>query len=557
MNIQKKAVPFGTAFLYTLLMLNQENIQKDYTHFSSGYQLALNMDIQIYISNNEPVRLLNELLEGLNYTKLLSTYSVKGRKSTVPPIIMFKILVYAYMNRTFSSREIERLCQRDIHFIWLLNGYPAPSHLTINRFRKDRLINGVMEDLFDQLVERLYDLNEIQFKNLFIDGTKIEANANRYSFVWLTSVTKNEAKLQLKIEKLLQEINGMYLTQYSFDPKAPLISLDACLLYLRGKVNEQSLEFVYGKGKRKTVLQRQVESLEEYIEKQIRYIAYKETIGEHRSSCSKTDADATFMRMKEDHMKNGQLKPGYNVQIGVEAEYIVHVGIFSVATDVTTLIPFLTSMEARFSRKYERIIADAGYESEENYVYLKRNNQKVFIKPTNYEQAKTKKFKAQIGKRENMRYDETNDYYVCSAERKLQPIEVKQRESKTGYRREVTIYEGENCTHCPLRSKCTQAKEGRNKRIEVSKNMIPLREESLQNIQSEEGIILRRNRSIQVEGAFGVLKEDYGFRKFLTRGKIHVMVEMLLLCFGYNVQKLHHKIQKGRCGHQLHTEKVA
>ena len=538
-------------------MLKKENIHQDYTTYSAGYQLSLTMDIQVYIAPHDPVRLLNQLLEGLDYKKLLSTYSDKGRNSVVPPVIMFKILVYAYMYRAFSSREIQRLCQRDIHFIWLLNGYPAPSHPSINRFRKQRLSNGVMEDLFDQLIERLHALDEIHFKNLFIDGTKIEANANRYSFVWLKSVTKNESKLHTKIEKLLQQINEMYLTTYQFNSTQPLDVLESCLMNLKQRVIEQSIEFVSGKGKRKTVLQRQVEALEDYIEKQNMYLTYQERIGEHRSSCSKTDVDATFMRMKDDHMKNGQLKPGYNVQIGVEAEYIVYVGIFSSANDVTTLIPFLTSMESRLSNTFERVIADAGYESEENYAYLKENHQKVFIKPLNYEASKTRKYKAQLGKRENMAYDELTDTYTCANGRVLKPIEVKSRESRTGYRKEVTIYECETCQDCPLRSKCTKAKEGNHKRIEVSKKMLSLRTESLENIQSEEGIILRKNRSIQVEGAFGVLKQDYGFRKFLTRGKVHVTVEMLLLCFGYNVQKLHNKIQNNRCGQQLHTQKVA
>lgn len=145
--------------------------------------------------------MLDYLLEGLNYTKLLSKYSDLGRNSSVPPSIMFKILVYAYMNRAYSSREIERLCQCDIHFLWLLQGYAPPSHNTINRFRKERLNDGVLKDLFDQLIEFLYQSKEIEFKNLFVDGTKIEANANRYSFVWRKTITKNEARLHLKIEK--------------------------------------------------------------------------------------------------------------------------------------------------------------------------------------------------------------------------------------------------------------------------------------------------------------------------------------------------------------------
>lgn len=115
----------------------------------------------------------------------------------------------------------------------------------------------------------------------------------------------------------------------------------------------------------------------------------------------------------------------------------------------------------------------------------------------------------------------------------------------------------EDCANYPLRSKCTQAKEGRDKRIEVSKKMISLREESLQHIQSEEGITLRKNRSIQVKRDSGVLKEDYSFRKFLTCGRVHVIVEMLLLCFGYNVQRLHNKIQQECYEHQHHTEQVS
>ena len=222
-----------------------------------------------------------------------------------------------------------------------------------------------------------------------------------------------------------------------------------------------------------------------------------------------------------------------------------------------TLIPFLDSLKGRLSRTFKQIIADAGYESEENYTYLKENHQKGFIKPLNYETLKTRKYKAQLGKRENMAYDELNDTYTCANGRTLKPIEVKIRESQTGYRKEVTIYECETCQDCPLRLKCTKAKEGNSRRLEVSKKMLWLRTESLKNIQSEEGILLRKNRSIQVEGAFGVLKQDYGFRKFLTRGKIQVTVELLLLCFGYNVQKLHKKIQSNRCGQQLHPGKVA
>lgn len=188
---------------------------------------------------------------------------------------MFKILVYAYMNRAYSSREIERLCQCDIHFLWLLQGYAPPSHNTINRFRKERLNDGVLKDLFDQLIEFLYQSKEIEFKNLFVDGTKIEANANRYSFVWRKTITKNEARLHLKIEKWLQSTNKAYLTEYIFDAQNPLQVLNQCLDFLNQKATDNKIEFVSGKGKRKTPIQRQIKTLKDMIEKQTRYSQYQ------------------------------------------------------------------------------------------------------------------------------------------------------------------------------------------------------------------------------------------------------------------------------------------
>ena len=180
----------------------------------------------------------------------------------------------------------------------------------------------------------------------------------------------------------------------------------------------QGVNFVYGKGRRKSKLQKYVEALIDFIEKQTRYDDYN-SIFNGRNSFSKTDHDATFMHMKEDHMKNGQLKPGYNVQIGVEGEYIVGVDISSERSDQLTFIPFLEKLEKNLGQKYEAIVADSGYESEENYTYLENNNQMAFIKPQTYEKSKTKKFKNDISKRENMQYNEEEDYYICAAGKKL------------------------------------------------------------------------------------------------------------------------------------------
>ena len=289
--------------------------------------------------------------------------------------------------------------------MWLLQGFKAADHNTISRFRTGRL-EPILDDLFNQFITKLYENNEIEFKNLFIDGTKIEANANKYTFVWKKSVSKNEIKL-------------------------------------------------------------------------------------------------------------GESLPA----------------------------------------KYKNIIADAGYESEENYVYLEKNNQKSFIKPQNYENMKKKKFKNNIGKRENMIYDEITDTYTCANNKKLKFIATTTRKSKSGYISKIKIYECENCDKCPIKSKCTKAKG--NKKLQVSPVFISKRNQSQNNITSDFGILARMNRSIQVKGAFGVIKENHNFRKFLTRGKKNVKVEFTLLALAYNLNKLHNKIQQNRLGVSFYTKAIA
>ena len=540
--------------MYNLSMINKKIIQKNYTKICEVYQLVIPIETGILIPEDDSVRLLSQILEELYYKKLNEAYSSQGRKPAVEPKILFKILVYAYMNDIYSSRKIEKACKRDINFMWLLQGRKAPDHNTIARFRSERLV-GIVDDLFNQLVEKLKNYGEVKFKNIFIDGTKIEANANKYTFVWKKSTDKFQAKLQENIKKIIKEINFEFKTDYIIsEPEAKIDYLQEILEFLYKNSKNDNIEFVHGKGKRKTKIQKFIETLLEFIEKQQKYDNYTKVF-DGRNSFSKTDKDATFMHMKEDHMRNSQLKPGYNMQIGVEGEYIVGIDISSERSDQLTFIPFLKKLREKLSQIFDSVIADAGYESEENYMYLESTGQNTFIKPQTYESMKKRSFKNNISKRENMNYDEVNDEYTCHNNKKLKVIYNKIRKSKSGYEASVTVYECEDCDSCQYKPKCTKAKG--NKKLSVSKKFIQKRLKSLENITSPEGIMLRTNRSIQVEGAFGVLKEDHGFRRFLTKGKNNVKTEFTLLCFAYNINKFHNKIQNDRCGILLHEIKAA
>lgn len=539
--------------LYNLIMQKTNTQHKNYTEFNGYYQLVLPLNFETLIPSDDSVRLLSQILEGLNYNKLYKAYSHTGRKPAVDPKILFKILIYAYMNNIYSTRKIEAACKRDINFMWLLQGNRAPDHSTIARFRKE-YIKDLVDDLFYQLVQFLYSLGEIRFENLFVDGTKIEANANKYTFVWKKVVNKNEAKMFIKIQSCVESINLTYMTNFSVNKDTLVYDIEKILKYFEEKKTKGQIQFVHGIGKRKSKLQRFTEELEVFYERQKNYNSHNEVF-EGRNSYSKTDIDATFMHMKEDHMRNSQLKPGYNVQIGVESEYITGVDVFQDRSDIATLIPFLKEMTAYLGNVYKNITADSGYESEENYLFLEENNQEYYIKPQTYEKWKKKSFKNDISKRENMIYNSEKDEYTCHNGKQLKVVGITHRTSASGYCSEVTIYECEDCTNCSYKSKCTKSQG--NRKMQVSKTFVEKRQKSYDNITSKKGIILRINRSIQVEGAFGVLKNDYQFNRFLTRGKNSVKTEFILLCIAYNINKLHNKIQNDRCGKHIHELKTA
>ncbi len=276
-------------------------------------QLILPLNLEIKLPDDDPVRLLDSICDELDYSELYKTYDRAWRK--YDPKMLFKLIVYGYIRGYYSCRDIEKACHRDICFMWLLNGNSVPDSATFARFQNERL-TSVIEKLFYQLILLLHDQGEIPFENIFVDGTKIEANANKYTFVWKSAIEKFSGKLSVKSERKLDEIKQRYSLNKDLNTVQTLKALNT-LSELYG------ITFTSGKGKHKTQLQKDIELLTEYIEKEEKYSQYLGLIGTNRNSMSKTDSDATFMHLKEDHMRNGQLKPAYNIQIGVESEYIV------------------------------------------------------------------------------------------------------------------------------------------------------------------------------------------------------------------------------------------
>ena len=385
--------------------------QRDFTLKSTkSQQLELAVGATYIIPDDAPVRKLWEVLEGMKITQVLH----EVRSSTANKLEKTAIWVFGAMNGIYSSRKLEEACRNDIRYMWLLDGKKVPDHTSLSRFRKDEL-SGILEEIFPQLLDYLNKTGETDEETVFIDGTKIEANANRYSFVWRKSVEKQQIKLKEKAEGLLENhtIEG-------------LRTLASELM--------QGINPVHGSGRRKSDEQKESEKITQIAKKLEQYQMSLDIMGEDRNSYSKTDHDATFMRMKDDHMRNGQLKAAYNLQLAVNSEYIVGYGVFSNRTDSGALIPLLDNMHGR----YASVTADAGYESFENYSYLEKNDIISYIKPTNYERRKKKS--SWIGRLENMVYDADTDSFTCKNSKTLRYDGMRSRKSGTGFERKTSLY---------------------------------------------------------------------------------------------------------------------
>ena len=462
----------------------------------------------------------------MDYKELYRAYSPKGRKSAVDPQVLFEVLVYGYLCGIYSSRKLEEACRYRVDFMWLLGDEKAPDHSTLARFRTGRC-REALEELFYQLVRKLEEMGETDHRTVFVDGTKLESRAGRYTFVWRKNVEKQLGKVKEQVRQ-----------------QTGLTTPEALASHLEDTV--QSIRFVHGSGKRKSPEQKSWENLHRLLERWRAYEQQLGVMGETRNSYAKTDEDATFMRMKEDHMRNGQLKPGYNVQIAVNSEYITGIEAFSDRADARTLKPFLRRLERFHQTRYEEVVTDAGYESLDNYLYLESTGQTCFMKPTNYDQKKSRKFQKQVGRVENMAYDPEEDSFTCAQGRKL-TLRRECTEQREGQLVSTAWYRCEDCTGCPCRSQCCRAKDPTQpKELRLQKTFWEKREQTTQRIVSKRGIHLRLCRSVQVEGAFGLLKSDFGFRRFLTRGRANIRAELFLLAMAFDLKKLWMKREHGR-----------
>jgi transposase len=503
-------------------------MQPVFKHHSVHQQELFPLNLNDLISENHSSRLIDSVVEKLDISEIISQYKGGGTSSYHPKMLL-KILFYGYLNNTYSCRKIAKAVKENIYFMWLSGGL-QPDFRTINDFRGQKL-KGSIEKLFSQLVEMMVDLELVSLEKQFIDGTKIEANAHKYSFVWKKSVEKNKERLQSKIDVVLAEISqaiesDLIHTDNQIDTKIDSQKLEEKIQ----AINTNSKAEFLNKKQKKIVQKLEKEQLPKLKE----YEQHLEILGD-RNSYSKTDNEATFMRMKEDHMMNGQLKAAYNIQISTENQIITHYSTHQTSTDFTTLEPHLEGFKNAYKKESKQVIADAGYGSEENYQLLENKEIEFFIPYNMYRIEQTRKHKKNLFHAQNLFYNQEQDFLICPIGQKMTKIYTKKSNTTTGFIQYQSVYQAINCEGCPMRGQCFKAQG--NRRIEINHNLQKLKTKARENLESELGKEIYAKRCIEPEPVFGNIKQNKGFKRFTLTKINKVNIEFGLIAIAHNFSK--------------------
>ena len=509
--------------------------------YNTPYQLKLPLEIEKIIEISDPVYTFCEVLNQIDLKRYLVIKENRTGRKRFDSETLLKVILFAFMEHGYVSvREIEKLCKTDIRFMWLLQDNDAPSFMTIDNFMNHCLSESI-GDIFIEINKYIFEQENVDLNHVYIDGTKLVANANKYSWVWKKSNIKNRKKTFDKVTALLEEINNEIIYQgVRFD-----IRTEYAIEYLE-QITEQYIKLtginpsliVRGKGHHKTKEQRNYDNLVEYTEKLKKYATHIRTCGEERNSYSKTDNDATFMRMKKDYMGNDRLLPGYNIQLGLCDEYISVFDVKQYASDMDCFQPLMEKFNNTYHRYPIYPVADAGYGSFNNYLYCEEHGMEKYMKFTMFKkETEDKEYHNNPFRAVNFSINE-NGNPVCPNGKEFHYLYSRPvRGNKFG--RTEEMYQCEDCSGCQLKENCCKC-EG-NRVVRINEELTKFHKEVLNNLNSVHGALLRMNRSIQAEGAFGTIKWNRAYKRARRRGLKGVILEISMISCGFNLHKYHLK----------------
>ncbi len=494
-----------------------------------------------FLDVRDPVLTFDQFMEGLDLEKYLKNLTPHQRgRIRYNPVDMLKTVLFGFMTSGYISlRELEDNCKVNIRFMYLMD-HKTPSYRTFGYFINE-VLAGSIEEIFYDINQEIFAKEHVDLNHLYIDGSKFEANANKYTWVWRKATEKSRYRLFHKITALLEQINET-LSLYG-------VKMQTNTEYIPGELREMAdayagycrldqSTFVYGRGHRKSVYQKQYELLVSYAEKLDEYVEKINICGQERNSFSKTDHDATFMRIKTDYMGNDQLLPAYNVQAGVADEYIAVLDVNQYRSDMDCFVPLMETFYQHYHFYPKYPVADAGYGSYNNYLYCEQHGMEKYMKyPMFKKETQDKKYQSSPYRVENFRRDAEGNLICPNGKRML--FAYRKHVKGNQYGRQEEIYRCEDCSDCPFASECKRT--DKNRTVRINEELTSFHREVLGNLESIHGALLRMNRSIQAEGTFGIMKQDRWYKRIVRKGIKSVKLELYLVAIGQNLYKYHNK----------------
>ena len=525
-----------------------KTLHNNYCNSKQGY---LPLFLSDCLDLLDPVLTFDRLMGGIDLNKYLTDIPeyTTGRLR-YNPVNMLKTVLFGFMTSGYCSlRELEDNCKVNIRFMYLMD-HQTPSYRTFGYFINE-ILQDKIENIFNDINHAIFNEEHVDLQHLYIDGSKFEANANKYTWVWKKATEKFRYKLYEKITAEIEEINAEIAwsgVQITTNPEYVPDYLNEIVeqLVLLWELDKST--FVYGSGKRKSKEQRHYEHLTTFCQKLQEYIQKIEICGPNRNSYSKTDNSATFMRIKTDYMGNDQLLPAYNVQIGVADEYIAVVDVNHYRSDMDCFVPLMEHFKQTYGFYPKYPVADAGYGSYNNYIFCEQNGIEKYMKfPMFKKETKDRKYHEDPFRAVNFRIDEQG-VMRCPNDKAFHFLYRKNVRGNQ-YGRKEELYECEDCSGCPYAEKCK--KTDKNRTVRINQELTSMHQEVIENLESIHGALLRMNRSIQAEGTFGIMKNDRWYKRIVRRGIHSVKLEVLLVAIGHNLYKYQKKKMRNRTAAQI------
>lgn len=515
-------------------------------------QITLPLDLEVVIPEDDISLAVNALVESIPENEF-ALFDHTFDASSYHPRMMMKIILCSYAQSVTSGRQIEALLTDSVRMMWLAQNQ-TPSYRTINRFRVNPHMDALIKEAFIQFRMQLQAYDLIDDDAIFIDGTKLEANANKYTFVFRKSIEKHQAKLRTQSKMMYETMYEQNIIPALLDESEAIVTdadLNTMHQALETVENDltEAIDVTEAVPDRKairserSIIRKTKKKCADLRDRELKYTQQLDILDE-RNSYSKTDTDATFMRMKEDHMRNGQLKARYNLQVASNNQFVLGFDLYPNPTDTRTLKPFLNTMVEQFRHLPEKIVGDSGYGSESNYEMIMDDYERTALIPYNtYYKEKKKKYKDDEMHPANWPYDAANDLYICPDGREIRFDRYTQRTDKYGYTRSFKMYASDDCSGCPLYDMCIKSEKQINKRIQKNMNLEYFKAQVNHQLSTKENREIYQQRKVDIETVFGNLKANLSFRRFSVRGMRKVKIETGLALLALNLRKFTHIVR--------------